>query len=339
MVVLRQQLPSKDIQPMWPNVKIYTGALNDDILSVLDGNGLDAYAIPQIMDPIDSLQQITLIRHFESQYNQYRREIVSSDLYKNLLVELDPAKKYALAVELFEDFKKNVWLDYATGLSSFGHKQGEKTGKLYADLVKEKPSIFPTMIEVSPYLRTRITAHYFLRYIDWLDLDFEFLLREDARDMVVGSFRWKEVVVKLNNILRERSYGMKSPPTYLKEYFDAMSPLNSLSGFSGYDIHQLNYFLAVDGGTSQPDMEDKGQQYYDYLSRVNHKNIQLFTHELLTLGTVNNSFGWSYRTFANFYKYRRPENGSLTVISRLAKTQMWQKNRLRVTGYNLMLEE
>lgn len=63
-----------------------------------------------------------------------------------------------------------------------GHDQGEKYSALYSELIKKHPTLFPTMIVVSPYLRTRITAHYFLKNVVGLDMDVDKLIDKDSID-------------------------------------------------------------------------------------------------------------------------------------------------------------
>jgi len=44
----------------------------------------------------------------ESNYNAYKRDIFSSQLYDAFVNEPDLVKKKPLAIELLEDFRKNV---------------------------------------------------------------------------------------------------------------------------------------------------------------------------------------------------------------------------------------
>ena len=312
------------------------------MLSVLRANWLDKFPVPQVNDKKDSLQDFVMVRHLESKYNEYRRNIVESDLYKTLSTTSDPKIISENLLSLLEDFKKNVGLDYMTWLSTNGHAHGEKLSKLYAAFVAQFPDSFPDFIAISPYLRTRMTAHYFLKSVDGLDLDIDSLLdEENYQDMVLGSFKGKDIVMQLRNDVRERSYGIHSIPAYLKKYFDDMSPLTSLSGLPRTYIDQLYYFTGDNHIEAQTKMEERAWRFHSDMMtmKYNYKKSYIFTHEQLILGWINVPFGGSYRTFSNFYNHWRPVNGSMTILSKLDRTQMWQENKLRVAGYNLMLEE
>lgn len=58
-----------------------------------------------------------LVRHLESNYNAYKRDVVNTELYKIFDAELDPVKKKAFALALLDDFRKHVGVDYTTGVS------------------------------------------------------------------------------------------------------------------------------------------------------------------------------------------------------------------------------
>gem|GEM_PF-3030628 len=63
-------------------------------------------------------------------------------------------------------------------------------GRNYAELIAEKPNLFPTRIYVSPYLRTKKTCHYMLKYVEGLDLDIDMLIDQDnMTDMIIGKFQ------------------------------------------------------------------------------------------------------------------------------------------------------
>lgn len=170
-----------------------------------------------------------------------------------------------------------------------------------------------------------MTAHYFLKCIDGLDLDIDFLLDEkNYQDMVLGSFHGKDIVLQLRNDIRERSYGVHSIPTYLKKYFDDMSPLTSLSGLPRTYVDQLYYFTGDNHIEAQTKMEERAWRYYDDMMRIKpyYKRSYIFTHEQFILGSINVPFGGSYRTFSNFYNHWRPVNGSMTILAKLDRTQM-----------------
>lgn len=86
------------------------------------------------------------------------------------------------------------------------------------------------MIVTSPYLRTRRTAHYFLKNIVGLDMDVDKLIDEESiDDMILGSFQGKDVVLQLSDEVRERDHGSDVAPSYLRKYINSFSEFNSLS--------------------------------------------------------------------------------------------------------------
>jgi hypothetical protein len=86
------------------------------------------------------------------------------------------------------------------------------------------------MIIVSPYLRTRITAYYFLKNIANLDMPIDKLIDPASiDDMIVGSFQGKDIVLQLSDEVRERDHGSDVVPSYLRKYINSFSPFHSLS--------------------------------------------------------------------------------------------------------------
>lgn len=341
MVRLKQHLPSSEIQSLWPNIKLYTWALWSDIHTVLDSNGLENFKVPQVMDIVDPLQRLTIVRHLESKYNQYKEAIRSSDLYSNFTQEVDPVKKKQYALDLLADFRQQVWVDYTTDVSMKGHDQGEKYSALYSELIKKHPTLFPTMIVVSPYLRTRITAHYFLKNVVGLDMDVDKLIDKDSiDDMMLWSFQGKDIVLQLGDEVRERDHGSDVAPSYLRKYINSFSEFNSLSWLPGDDIEQMYYYTSDGGGESQTQVNQRAKTHFNSLtSEYLHKDIMVFSHHLYVLWWLNSIFKWTYRTFKHFDTYRKPLNGSINIFSKIPQTQMWQENKLRVAWYNLMLDD
>jgi hypothetical protein len=82
--------------------------LGSDIHSVLKQDGLHEYPIAQATEPIDPLQRITIVRHLESKYNEYKELVRESDLYRCFMQEEDPVKKKNYSLDLLADFKQNV---------------------------------------------------------------------------------------------------------------------------------------------------------------------------------------------------------------------------------------
>lgn len=341
MVILRQQLPSSQIQLLWPNIKLYTWALWSDICAILDQNGLENFPISQVIEPINPLQRITIVRHLESKYNEYKELVRTSDLYQSFMQSEDPVKKKQYSLDLLADFKQNVWVDYMTNISVNGHQQWERFSSLSARLMAQNPRSFPTIIIVSPYLRTRTTAHYFLKSIAGLDMNIDKLIDENSiDDMLPGSFQGKDVVLQLSDEVRERDHGSDVAPSYLRKYINSFSEFNSLSWLPGDDIEQMYYYTSDGGGESQTQVNQRAKTHFNSLtSKHLHRDIMIFSHHLYILWWLNSIFKWTYRTFKHFDTHRKPLNGSINIFSKIPKTQMWQENRLRVAWYNLLLEE
>jgi broad specificity phosphatase PhoE len=255
--------------------------------------------------------------------------------------EEDPVKKKNYSLDLLADFKQNVWVDYTTDISAQGHEQWEKFSSLYANLIKQHSTLFPTMIVVSPYLRTRLTAHYFLKNITWLDMDVDKLINEESiDDMLLWSFQSKDVVLQLSDEVRERDHGSDMAPSYLRKYINSFSKFHSLSWLPGDDIEQMYYYTSDGGWESQTQVNQRAKGHFNSLTSERfHKDIMVFSHHLYILWWLNSIFKWTYRTFKHFDAHRKPLNGSMSVFSKISQTQMWQENKLRVAGYNLMLDE
>ncbi len=146
-------------------MKFYVGSLQKPLFDILDKEQFKQSPGQIIYDKIPDTKHITFIRHLESKYNEYKVLVKSNPDYKEFMTTQDISRKKELAHVLLQDFFASVGIDYETGLSQAGHQQGEKFSKLYAELIEKNPEVFPDLICVSPYVRTRQTAHYFLKNI------------------------------------------------------------------------------------------------------------------------------------------------------------------------------
>lgn len=322
---------------------MYTGSMGDEILSLLDPTSLQNLRVHQINERLDPTQKILLVRHLESKYNEYKELIKEDAIYKQFLKETNSSVKKELASVLLEDFRQNVGVDYTTDISTQGHKQWELFWKLYADFIRQNPSSFPSLIVVSPYLRTRLTAYYFLKYIEGLDIDFDALVNKDSsrlRDMIIGSFHGREVVIQLRDEVRERDHGSDVAPSYLRKYIDSLDPFRETAWLSEDQLWQIHYYTAPGGGEAQVAVNARIKSYLYSLTRGNdyHASIMVFTHHLAILWALNTIYKWSINTFQDLDTYWKPHNGSLTVLSKLPKTETGQKDKLRVAGYNMLLD-
>jgi len=92
-------------------------------------------------------------------------------------------------------------------------------GKLYAKLIEQDPSLFPDIIYVSPYLRTRLTIYYLLKEIEGLEIDFDKLINEDKlEDLIIGNFKGKKIAIKIDERIRERDHGSNIVPRFIREF-------------------------------------------------------------------------------------------------------------------------
>jgi broad specificity phosphatase PhoE len=164
-------------------------------------------------------RNIIFVRHLESKYNEYKQLIKQDSIYIEFIQEQNREKKEQLAQKLLSNFFETVGIDYETDLSSVGHKQGEKIGKLYAKLIQQHPELFPDIIYVSPYLRTRLTANYLLKNIEGLKMNLDQLTKEEQlQDLIIGKFYEKEFVLKIDERIRERDHGLNVSPSFLREF-------------------------------------------------------------------------------------------------------------------------
>lgn len=118
-------------------------------------------------------------------YNEYKEKIKSDPRYHEFLTTKDLRVKQDLVPGLLKDFFEGVGIDYETGLSTKGHEEGALLSKLYAQLIREHPEVFPDLIYVSPYVRTRTTAKYLLEGVEGLDIPFDHLLNQTTGEDLI----------------------------------------------------------------------------------------------------------------------------------------------------------
>lgn len=325
---------------MYPNLKLYPWAMAPELLAVLDQEKFHWIDLRQIWDVVPNAKTAIFVRHLESMYNQYKVLIRKTTEYKEFKSTNDPVKKDELAEFLRSDFIKRVGSDYMTDISDLWHQQWALLGKLYAKLIEIYPDIFPTLILVSPYKRTRLTAYYMLKEVKWLDLDLEFLTDfRDKRDMVIWSFNGKEIVLKFDNNIRERDHGREVAPSFLRDYFESKNN-TSIDYLSDDDTDLQHYFTIPNWGESQVWVEQRIKVALNSIfSDPIHNNILVISHHLAILAALNNIFSWSYNTFYNLDKNWKPDNTSLTVLAQIPQTDSWQENKVRVAWYNMKLVE
>lgn len=339
MILLNPILPNKNFEP-GPNMKLYPWALNKALFDALNKETFKWININQVWNIIPNCKNILFIRHLESMYNEYKRIIKKDSRYTKFQNTIDKEKKQELAIILLKEFREQVWLDFPTWISKIWHQQWEINWKLFAKLIANNSQLMPTLIIISPYFRTRLTAHYFLKYIKWLDLNIDKLIDPNNRqDMIIWKFMWREIKIKLNDRVRERDHGSDVAPSYLRDYLETLSPFSPKSFLSEDEWDIAYYYNAPTGWESQVQVNDRIKLALESMSRESDQNIAVFSHHIAILAVLNNIFAWAINTYFNLDKNWKPDNASITVVSQIKKTQSGQKNRFRVSAYNLKLWE
>lgn len=339
MVKLNPIIPSENFEA-GPNMKLYPGAMRPALLNALNKESFKGIDITQIWDSFPECKNITFIRHLESIYNDYKKVVREDPKYIEFNQTEDPERKWDLARELLNHYRKNIGVDFSTGISEEGKRQWETYGKLYAELVNANPEIFPTLIIISPYLRTRMTAHYFLKYVKWLEIDLDKLIdTNNKQDLIIGKFQGKDISIRLSNRVRERDHGSAVAPSFLREYIDSTDPYSPSSVLSEDEEDIQYYFNAPIWWESQVQVEDRIKVELNSIMTEKHQNILVVSHHIAILAVLNTIFAGSMNTYYNIDRNRRPDNGSLTVISEIPVTRTGQKDKLRVSAYNLKLGE
>ncbi|EKD24712.1 MAG: hypothetical protein ACD_80C00167G0010 [uncultured bacterium (gcode 4)] len=331
-------LPKKSFVA-WPNIKLYTGSLQKPLLDILDMKDFDPAHGQIVTDNISETRHITFIRHLESKYNEYKFLIENNPDYQEFMQTEDIQRKNELAPILLKYFFDEISIEYETGLSTKWHQDGERIWKLYAELIQNSPELFPDLIYVSPYVRTRATAHYMLKYIQWLDMDFDKLIDEDKlQDLIVWSFQWKNVAIKIDERIRERDHGSNIAPYFIRNFQEGGNWYRDL--LSKIQREKTYYYTAPLWGESQVQTNARAKEFLlRNFEKNEFKNIHVYSHHLLIVWALLSVFGWSFDTFYKLNELWRPANGSFTILSQIPKTKEGKENKFRVSGYNLSLQE
>lgn len=329
----------KDWFIAWPNIKFYVGSLQKPIFDILDMETFNQSPGNIIYEKIPDTKHITFVRHLESKYNEYKEIIKSDPQYNEFMTTEDISRKKELAPLLLQDFFRAVGIDYETWLSQKWHQQGEQISKTYAELIKKSPELFPDLICVSPYVRTRLTAHYFLKNIWWLDIDFDKLIDEgQLEDLIVWSFNNKDVVIKIDERIRERDHGSNIAPSFIRDFYDWEKSFHDL--LTKEQREKIYYYTSPAGGESQVQTNARAKEFLlRHYEQNKPKNIQVFSHHLTEIWALLSIFWGSFQIFYRLNEMRKPANGSLTVLSQIPKTHVGQENKFRVSAYNLSLEK
>jgi len=325
--------------PKLSNLKLYIGSLHEPLYDILDKEKFNQLPVHIIWDKTHSTNRITFIRHLESKYNEYKETITSDLDYQEFITTKNIDRKNELVEVVMKDFFAKVGIDYKTWLSEKWHQEGERLSKLYAELIQKNPELFPDLIYISPYVRTRLTAHYFLKDVAWLDIDFEKLINQSKlEDLIVWSFKGKDITIRIDERIRERDHGSNIAPSFIRDFIDGGNKFHNL--LTREEREMMYYYTSPAWWESQVYTNARKKDFLESVYEKNKfKNVFCVDHHLDILWGVQSISGWSFETFYKLNELRRPANGSLTVFSKIPKTQKWDENKFRIAGYNLSLEE
>lgn len=333
---------------------MYPNHLREDIYNLIDPKNTENSPVIDIdSDCIDAekVPHHFCIRHFESAYNEYKEKIKWTSARADFLQEEDLIKKQDMYRDLSEEFYKNVWPDARTGLSKKWLEQGEVAGRFWQSFYNKNPELFPDMIAVSPYLRTRLTAYHSLRDVG-LDMDLEFLKNPSPvgvwSGMYVWSFHGKDVVLRLSEVVRERDHGKIGAPRVLERVMNDFKRRHNLPQtmqeyigtlLSRDEYDEEHYYKTLFGGESQTQVNARASQYLQHLKNSDHMMTMTFSHHLFKLWLILKTMWGSYPNFKNFDNHYKPKNWSLSIITKVPETQSGQKNKMRFSLYNAEIKE
>lgn len=339
----------KEWFPKLDNIKLYVGSLQKPLHDILDMETFQQLPANIINTKIPNTRHITFVRHLESKYNEYKELIKANPDYQEFMrihenvgtahdIKLKMERKKELAGILLEDFFKEVGIDYETWLSTAWHEQWKQLSPLYAQLIKENPTLFPDLMYISPYIRTRQTAHYFLKDIAWLDMDFDKLVNEDMlKDLIVWSFNGKDIAIKIDERIRERDHWSNIAPSFIRDFWDGEKWFHHL--LNKKQREKIYYYTSPAGGESQVYTNARAKDFLSKIyEKVKYKNVWGFGHHLEILWWIQSISGWSFETFYKLNEMRRPANGSFTILSQIPKTEAGEEDKFRISWYNLSLE-
>ncbi|MFZ2151397.1 MAG: phosphoglycerate mutase family protein [Candidatus Absconditicoccaceae bacterium] len=325
--------------PKLLNMKLYVGSLQKPLLDILDMDKFQQLPVNIINDQIPDTRHITFVRHLESKYNEYKEMIKYNPDYQEFMTTQNISRKKELVQVLLKDFFSEVGIDYETKLSSKGKEEGEKLSTLYAQLIQQNYEVFPDLIYVSPYIRTRETLNYMLQNIQGLDIDLDKLTDEEKlQDLIVGSFQGKNIAIKIDERIRERDHGSNVAPSYIRDFLDGEKGFHDM--LTKLQREKIYYYTSPAGGESQVQTNARAKEFLlrNY-EKKKFKNILCVSHHLEILGSLQSISGGSFETFYKLNELRRPANGSFTFLSQIPQTEIGQENKFRISGYNFSLQE
>lgn len=320
-------------------MKLYVGSLQKPLLDILDMEKFNQLPVNIINAKIPDTRHITFVRHLESKYNEYKELIKSNPDYQEFMTTKDISRKKELVQVLLKDFFSEVGIDYETKLSSKWKEEWSNVSKLYSQLIEQNPEIFPDLIYVSPYIRTRETLNYMLKGIQWLDVDLDKLTDEEKlQDLIIWSFQWKDIAIKIDERIRERDHGSNVAPSYIRDFLDGEKWFHDM--LTKLQREKIYYYTSPAWWESQVQTNARAKEFLlrNY-EKKKFKNILCVSHHLEILGSLQSISWWSFETFYKLNELRRPANGSFTMLSQIPKTEVGEENKFRISAYNLSLQE
>lgn len=268
------------------------------------------------------MQSLTLIRHGESAYNQWKKQKWELDGYKEFCEiydqewSSDPSQNFTrvlsgefpskrlqeMALQLAPKCKLSL-SDFDTPLSDTGHLQAKQTGERLPEVIT-----LPDIIYVSPYLRTRQTLAGLLE--GWPAL--------------------RDVPVVEEERIREQEHGMMTLYSDTKIY-NVFHPRNALL----YEL-QDDYSNRVEGGESQIDVRERVGSFINTLIREHAQaNVLLVAHHLLILAFMGKLERWNREQFIDMDTNSKPVNCGVTIFK--GDPSVGKNGQLRRDAYNLKL--
>ncbi len=351
----RQILP-KEWFKTWENTVFYPWALSQETLWMIDENSFDQ--LPQWLKNINAqtLSEINWFdfeaikihefkRHNRSAYNTYKAQTIGSERHNKYMAEEDPEVVKKMAEEYWREFVSSVNIDSLTDLSEEWHEQWRSFTPLVWKRINENPELMRDRIIISPHKRTRLTAYYDLKWIEWLDFDVDLLKLDPHETNHTWYFEWsfqgKPVeIVYLDDVI-ERSHWKIGLPWFIQQKLDAVTKPFEIQQLLSQEQRNIeSYYNWVNWWESNLQISARVRWYLRSLDRMTtKKRTRTYRHHLWIVNALNVIWKPNIFNFNNFNNYWKPENWSLTTFVKIPETVTWLKGRMRVAAYNLMLEE
>lgn len=248
--------------------------------------------------------ELLLIRHAESAYNDLRRQKDADPEYQRFhrLFDEDPSQEEAraLSVVLHQRYALG-YSDRNTPITVAGETQARATGKAMAQAGTAPPDV----IFVSPYRRTEQTLQLMLE--QWPALRTAKVYREE---------RIREKDHGLGLIYNDwRIYHVRHPE---------QAELHNLLG--DYDYRFV-------GGENIPDVRQRNLSWITTLTReFAGRRVMAITHHLTILATRANFERLSPEEFLHLDRHEKPLNCGVTQY--VGDAEVGSRGRLRLVEYN-----